>query len=127
MIILSPEHQWWYSWFTGNSRNWGRLRLLLCQWNVNNWFWFWQWNVNHWWWGRCRLDMSDRLGWYCRFRLRGNKLSEELSVAFSYGPGAINTDMITVMWSDLNNNTSLGPLLGIVAMLVLDKYMVTWL
>ena len=76
-----------------------------------------------------RFDWNNwfgfRLSRLCR--CRWDKLPEKLSVTLGYGPGTINTDIVAVMWANLNDHTSLGPLLWIVAMLVLNEYMVTWL
>ena len=127
MVILSPKHQWWHSWFTGNRWSWV---WQLWHGDVNTWLWFRWRNVNIDCWGRCRLDSRKGLGRRCWFRLDlrwWNKFPEKLSVAFGNGSGSINTDLITVMGTNLNNNTCLGPLLWIVAMLFLYEYMVTFL
>ena len=50
---------------------------------------------------------------------------EELSVPLGDGPRTINADMVAVMWSNLYDNTTLLPLAGVLAMLVLDCYLVT--
>ena len=46
---------------------------------------------------------------------------QELSVPLSDLPGAVHTDIVAVVRPDLCHDTSLGPLFGIVPVLVLDK------
>ena len=60
---------------------------------------------------------------------RGSKyrwtiLPEEFPVPFCGCPGAVNPDCVAVVGSDLDHNTGVAPLLGVVAVLVLDVDMV---
>ena len=46
---------------------------------------------------------------------------QELSVPLSDLPGAVHTDVVAVVKPDLCHDTSLGPLFGIVPVLLLDQ------
>ena len=74
-----------------------------------------------------RFDWNSWFGFRWSRLCRWNKLSEKLSVTLGDGPGTINTDLVAVMWTNLNDHTCLGPLLRIVAMLVLNEDLVPFL
>ena len=57
----------------------------------------------------------------------GCNLAKILPVPLCDGSGSVNTDGVTVIWSYLNDNPSLGPLARIVACLVLYCHTITWL
>ena len=71
-----------------------------------------------------------RGGFWCRVWrevLEWLDLAEELPVPFCDGSGAINADMVTVVRAHLYYNTSLVPLAGVLATLVLNSNLVTLL
>ena len=87
---------------------------------------------DHWSWGRWRnVDrnwarelrrISDRGCW--RSNLVWNVFPQKSPVSFCYRPGAVNTYQVTVVGTNFNDDSCLTPLLGIVAMLVLDIDMI---
>ena len=56
---------------------------------------------------------------------KGLKFSQILTVSLCDCAGTIHTDKITVMWSNLNDYSSVGPLARIVACLLLNCNMIT--
>ena len=52
-------------------------------------------------------------------------LAEKLPVPLCDGSGTINADLVTVVWAHFYDNTSLVPLAGVLATLVLYSYLVT--
>jgi hypothetical protein len=61
--------------------------------------------------------------WY--LVLERQYLAEKLPVPFCDGSGTINADLITVVWAHFYDHTSLVPLAGVLATLVLYSYLVT--
>jgi hypothetical protein len=57
----------------------------------------------------------------------GDNLAEELSVPLGDGSGAVNADVVAVVGTHFNDNSSLTPLARILTSLVLDCDMVSWL
>ena len=58
--------------------------------------------------------------------IRGwHKFPEKLSVSFCDMPRTVYTDVVVIVFSNLNNDTSVVPLFWCSSMLILDVYMIT--